>query len=106
MSIEINGPHGRPPGEVGENRRTSEQTAKEPAAERPSSSGSASDKVSLTSAAVQLQALEDQIAELPVVDTKRVEEVQRSLATGSFQIDPASVADKMLQFEAALGTDK
>ena len=40
-----------------------------------------------------------------MVDTKRVQEVQRSLATGSFQVDPARVADKMLQFEAGLGQD-
>lgn len=102
MSIEINGPQGRPPVEVGDSRRTTEQAGKESAAASPSRSGSSNDKLSLTSTAVQLKALEDQIAELPVVDTQRVQEVQRSLATGSFQIDPAQVADKLLSFEAGL----
>ena len=47
--------------------------------------------------------LEAEIAELPVVDTQRVQDVQRTLATGSFEIQPARVADKMLSFEAGLG---
>jgi negative regulator of flagellin synthesis FlgM len=105
MSIEINGSQGRPPVEVGDKRKAAEQSAKDPAPSSLPQSGSSSDKLSLTSTAVQLRALEDQIAELPVVDTKRVQEVQRSLATGSFQIDPARVADKMLQFEAGLSSE-
>ena len=106
MSIEINGSQGRTPAEVGDTRKAAEGTAKDPAPSSVTKSGSSDDKLSLTSAAIQLRALEDQIAELPVVDTKRVQEVQRSLATGSFQIDPARVADKMLQFEAGLSTEK
>ena len=106
MSIEINGSQGRPPADVGDTRKATEQSAKAPTPSSPPPSGSSSDKLSLTSTAVQLRALEDQIAELPVVNTQRVEEVQRSLATGSFQIDPARVADKMLQFEAGLSTEK
>jgi anti-sigma28 factor (negative regulator of flagellin synthesis) len=34
-----------------------------------------------------------------VVDTGRVENVQRALATGTFQVDPPRVADKLLQLE-------
>lgn len=102
MSIEINGSTGRPPVEIGDSRKAGEQSAKEVATNAPTQSGSGSDKLSLTSTAVQLRALEDQIAELPVVDTQRVQEVQRSIATGGFQIDPARIADKMLQFEAGL----
>ena len=105
MSIEINGSQGRPPAEVGDTRKATEQSAKASTSSSPPPSGSSSDKLSLTSTAVQLRALEDQITELPVVNTQRVEEVQRSLATGSFQIDPARVADKMLQFEAGLSTE-
>ena len=51
----------------------------------------------------QLQALEAEIANLPVVDTQRVQDVQHTLATGSFEIQPARVADKVLTFEAGLG---
>ena len=106
MSIEITGPHGRPPAEVGENRRSAERTGKEATPESAPRSGSGNDTLNITNTAVQLKALEDQISELPVVDTKRVQEVQRSLATGSFQIDPARVADKLLSFEAGLGNDQ
>ena len=106
MSIEINGTQGRPPAEVGDSRKPAADKTKDSASPRSSTlSGGSGDKLSLTSAATQLQALEDRIAELPVVDTQRVQEVQRSIATGSFQVDPASVADKMLKFEAAFGPE-
>lgn len=103
MTIEINGPQGRPPAEIADKRKTEGQATKDTATGSPRLSGGSTDKLSLTSEATQLKALEDQIAELPVVDTQRVSAVQRSLATGSFQIDPAQVADKMLRFEAAMG---
>ena len=60
------------------------------------------DQLKLSSQAAQLQALEAEIANLPVVDTQRVQDVQRTLATGSFQVEPARVADKVLTFEAGL----
>lgn len=69
-------------------------------AKTPNATG---DEVRLSSQASQLQALESEIANLPVVDTQRVQDVQRTLATGSFEVQPARVADKMLQFEAGLG---
>jgi negative regulator of flagellin synthesis FlgM len=103
MNIEINGPNGRPTPEIADNRKTDGQASKDPATGSPRVSGGGADKLSLTSEATQLKALEEQIAELPVVDTQRVTAVQRSLATGSFQINPAQVADKMLRFEAAMG---
>ncbi len=102
MSIEINGPHGRAPIELGDNRKPADKTATSPSP-TGGTSASGTDKLSLTSTAQQLQTLEDQITALPVVDTQRVQEVQRSLATGSYQIDPAQVADKMLQFESTIG---
>ena len=107
MSIEINGPKGRPTAEIADNRKTQAKPAGDTASSRATAigSGGQGDKFSLTSEASQLKSLEEQVSSLPVVDTKRVQEVQRSLATGSFQVDPARVADKMLQFEAGLGQD-
>lgn len=64
-------------------------------------SGSA-DTFNMTNKASQLQALEAQIAKLPVVDSQRVNDVQHALSTGTLKIDPPQVADKMLQFEAGL----
>jgi len=51
--------------------------------------GASSDQVSLTASA----------SLLPVVDTGRVESVQRALATGTFQVDPVRTADKLMQLE-------
>lgn len=61
--------------------------------------GASGDQVSLTASAALLQELEKEIAQLPVVDAGRVENVQRALATGTFQVDPARTADKLLQLE-------
>ncbi|MCP5429561.1 MAG: flagellar biosynthesis anti-sigma factor FlgM [Chromatiaceae bacterium] len=43
------------------------------------------DQLKLSNQAAQLQALEAEIANLPVVDTQRVQDVQRTLATGRFR---------------------
>lgn len=60
------------------------------------------DTFSLTDSAARLRNLESSLAGLPVVDSQRVEGVQRSLATGSFVVDPVSTADKMLEMERQL----
>lgn len=60
------------------------------------------DTVSLTSSAALIKELEKEIASLPVVDSARVESVQHALAAGTYQIDPARAAEKMLQIERAL----
>ncbi len=57
------------------------------------------DRVSLTSSAMQLRALEERIAELPVVDVQKVSDVQRALATGTLEINEADAADNLLEIE-------
>jgi len=104
MGIEISGNSGRPPqGAIESNNtastaQTSQAAPQGRAAEQPSG-----DQLKLSSQASQLHALEAEIAKLPVVDTQRVQDVQRTVATGSFQVEPARVADKILTFEAGLG---
>jgi negative regulator of flagellin synthesis FlgM len=66
-------------------------------------SASSQDEVALSGQYAQLHALEAEIANLPVVDTQRVQEVQHSISTGNYEIQPAEVADKLLTFEAGLG---
>lgn len=104
MSNEING-SGAPPPVVPKESTGSASSINQqnPNVGRPSppASGGA-DTLNLTGAASQLQQLESTIAEMPVVDTQRVREVQQSLASGSMQVDPAKVAAKMLQFESDL----
>ena len=65
-------------------------------------SSSAADSVSLTDTAARLQKLENTIAELPVVDAQRVEDIRTAIASGEYQADPASIAEKMLGFDAEL----
>jgi negative regulator of flagellin synthesis FlgM len=97
MAIEILGYANRP---VTDNHESAPVPAggagKAPVAKGP---GTATDQFSLTSSAALLKDLEREISQLPVVDAGRVEGVQRALATGTFQVDPPRVADKLLQLE-------
>lgn len=105
MGIEIRNT-GRPPQEaIDASKAQASTTAGKPGATgaanpQPPASG---DQLKLSDKASQLKALEAEIASLPVVDTQRVQDVQRTLATGSFEIQPARVANKLLTFEAGLG---
>ena len=106
MAIEISNSNARAPQEAAEAGKSqaaapNARQSKGPAAGSSSSTGA--DQLNLSSQAAQLQALEAEIANLPVVDTHRVQDVQQTLATGSYEIQPARVADKVLTFEAGLG---
>lgn len=108
MGIEIQGFNGRPPAELTD-RVTGKANAIDKGPARDNNAGprlGSQDKVSLTAQAAQLQALEHQIADRPVVDTKRVAEVQQSFATGSQNIDATRVAEKMLEFESGLADER
>ena len=101
MQVDNSGMQARMAAEALEAKKVSAPQAKEKDSAATTVSGSP-DSLNLSSEASQIQALESQVAELPVVDTKRVREVQNALATGSFQVDPAKVAEKMLNFESGL----
>lgn len=60
------------------------------------------DHVTLTTSARSLQKLSDAVAQAPVVNSAKVSSVKQALANGTYQIDPARVADKMIQFENGL----
>lgn len=57
------------------------------------------DTVSVTSEAERLLKLEDKLADLPVVDTARVQEIKASIADGSFEVNAERIASKLMQFE-------
>jgi negative regulator of flagellin synthesis FlgM len=63
---------------------------------------SASDQLSLTGAARQLQGLENQIASAPVVDTKKVEAVRSAVENGTFTVHPERIAERLMSLEHAL----
>ena len=108
MTLPINGSNGRPLQETADAGK-SQATAPSKGQARPSASGkggaSGADQLQLSNQAAQMQALEAEIANLPMVDVHRVEEVQQTLATGNYEIRPAEVADKVLTFEAGLGPE-
>jgi negative regulator of flagellin synthesis FlgM len=56
----------------------------------------------LTTSARSLQKLSAAVAQAPVVDSSKVASVKQALAGGTYQIDSASIADKLLQFEQGL----
>ena len=60
------------------------------------------DQVTLTSSARSLHKLEEAIAKTPVVNAAKVSAVKQSVSTGTYQVDSARVADKLLKFESGL----
>jgi negative regulator of flagellin synthesis FlgM len=105
MGMEINGGTGRTPHETAEAskaRPTSTNDTQPRAGSGSKTTSSGADQLKLSDQAAQLKAMEAEIANLPVVDTQRVQDVQRTLATSSLQVEPAQVAHKLLTFEAGL----
>jgi negative regulator of flagellin synthesis FlgM len=72
------------------------------AAAPSSSTSQTGDHVTLTTSARSLQKLSDAVAQAPVVNSAKVSSIKQALANGTYQIDSASVADKMIQFENGL----
>lgn len=60
------------------------------------------DTISLTDTAARLKSVESRLADLPVVDSERVEGVQRALTSGNYAVDAERVAGKMIAFERQL----
>lgn len=60
------------------------------------SSGGSSDTVQISSQAVDLQALESHINQLPDVDAAKVAEISALLANGQFEINPAQIAENII----------
>lgn len=101
MAIEINGlPSGSVPqaGDAGKGGEPLEV----PAPRTQGNPQGGSDTVNFTQRASQLEQLERSVSSLPVVDTQRVESIRKAIADGSFEVDPARTADKLVQFEEAL----
>ena len=102
MPIDINGlPSSAPPPSGDKSRVKGEQPQASSASEQKGKTAQ-TDTVSLTSTGVHLAEIERTLANVPIVDTKRVEEVKQAITDGRYQVDSARVADKMLSFENAL----
>lgn len=78
----------------------------EPSVKAESGKSTTADTVSLSDNAVQLGKLENSAVAAPVVDTKRVEQVKQAISNGTYEVDAAKVADKLMQFESILKSEK
>ena len=64
------------------------------------------DTVTFTQAAAQLQQIEQYIKSAPVTDTQRIEQVKSAIETGNYNPNTAQVANKMLNFESVLNSNR
>lgn len=107
MAIEISGTNSRKTQNSGNNTVKSVNN-KHSAATMSKTANSTSknvDKVSLTDTAARLRELERGLANQPVVDVERVQSVQGAIKEGTFEVDPDSVAEKMIEFEGSLDSN-
>jgi len=99
MTVEISGLPGKTVQDTGDNSSVTPTKTNGRQSATPANPAAGQDRVSLTSSATQLQELENKIASLPVVDTQRVSNVQRAMATGTLQLNEANAADNLLAME-------
>jgi len=102
MADKING-LGRPPvdisrsqpGAVGKAGDANRATA----AKQP---GAPDDGVSITSTATNLQRIEAELAALPEIDERRVEEIRQQVESGTYRINAERLADRLIRTELGL----
>jgi negative regulator of flagellin synthesis FlgM len=102
MTDKIDGQGHRPLDLTGTSRKLGVQDG--PDASRATSSGnqSAGDTVSFTRSALLLGRLEELVASTPVVSNERVDAIRQALASGAYEVDAHTVADKLIQSESDL----
>jgi len=54
-------------------------------------------RVELSPLGSQLAGIEASLADMPVVDTQRVEEIKLAISEGRFKVNPDVIADKLLE---------
>jgi flagellar biosynthesis anti-sigma factor FlgM len=70
--------------------------------EAVSKGGENSEIVTLTDLSTRLQKLVDSVADLPIVDREKVQSLQTAIANGTYDSDPATVAQKLQNLERML----
>lgn len=61
------------------------------------------DDVTLTDTARHVQEVERRLADAPVVDRERVEQIRRAIADGTYPIRAEHIAEKLIELERHLG---
>lgn len=60
------------------------------------------DKLSVTADASRLQKIEEQLSAMPEINYEKVAEIKKAIADGSFSLDPAQIAEKLIAFETSI----
>jgi len=83
----------------------STSNAANPASDAPASIKGQDDSVRLTDSA---RALQDaaKVDGQSAIDTQRVEKIRQAIADGSYQVNPAAIADKMISLDAQIAGSK
>lgn len=104
MAIDINNLTQSRPSQVSSENRQPNVGRTEPSAQQQQTTGkgSASETISMTDAAVNLKKISKEMGKLPVVESKRVEEIKKAIENGDFEIDEVFVADKLIGMEKLL----
>ncbi len=92
MKVENSPKSGLPLGISGGAPKTSKGVASP-----PSTGAGSGARVQLSALSSQLQTIESQMADMPVVDAARVAEIRLAIAEGRFKVNPNVVADHLLQ---------
>jgi negative regulator of flagellin synthesis FlgM len=58
------------------------------------------DRVSVTSEAARLQEIEEHLLSVPEVNAQKVAEIKAAIASGTFEINPQRIAEKLIAFES------
>ena len=66
------------------------------------STAQTADHVPLTDSARSLQKIEEAVAKPPVVNAAKVAAVKQAINSGTYKIDPAQIAGKLLKYERGL----
>ena len=75
----------------------SHATAKGKSSPPPAAQQSSSTSVSLGSTATQLNSIESNMANTPVMDAAKVAEVRKAISNGSFKVNSEVVANKLVE---------
>ncbi len=104
MAIEINNHTNSPRHSTRENLATPDKIQGGGRSDRQATDDAtqASDTVVLTETAAMMQKIQARLADLPVVDSKRVEAIKVAIADGSYQVDSNIVAERMTSLEKQL----
>lgn len=82
-----------------ENPQAKSDGASGAGSENTPSSKTGTDRVNLSAGAKDLQNIESSLKDFPEVNQERVTQIKHALRDGSYSVDPARLAAKIVQFE-------